>query len=204
MIFISFFTPDGAYPDLAGKLVASLDRLRLRSDVQMRPRFADWVDGVRFKPRFILDRLLEHRQPVVWLDVDTEVRRHPQLLFGKQDFAIYNWLADKGHHLDGEIPFDRRSTRLMCSGGVQKWGYTAPAIELLLRWNRRVDERTDREWDDPLLDEVFNQHRPPVDTLWLPKTYNRMDGLSEHWSAVPPEQIVINHDYRRGGHRQDS
>jgi hypothetical protein len=202
MIFISFFTPNGAYPALARKLQASLNRFELRSDVQLRPPFDSWAEGCRYKSRFILEKLIQYREPVVWMDIDTEVWKYPKILFSEHDFAIYNWTADRGHHLDGRIPFNPKSSTLLCSGGVQKWGYTAPAIELLVRWVAKFDNTSWIKGDDPLLDDAFNDSRPPVNALWLPKTYNRMDKYSEHWSEINSADVVINHDFTRGGHRQ--
>ncbi|NBT43096.1 MAG: hypothetical protein EBT20_22035, partial [Alphaproteobacteria bacterium] len=61
------------------------------------------------------------------MDIDTEIWQFPELLFGSHDFAIYNWIADNDHHLSGEIEFDINTKKLICSGGVQKYGYTAAA-----------------------------------------------------------------------------
>jgi hypothetical protein len=88
MIFISFFTPNGAYPALARKLKASLDRFELRSDVQLCPSFDNWAEGCRYKSRFILEKLFQYREPVVWMDIDTECGV-PEMFF-EHDFAIYN------------------------------------------------------------------------------------------------------------------
>lgn len=202
MIFISYFTPNGNYPSLARKLSASLARFELRQDVQMRPTFENWAEGCKFKSQFILEKLFQYREAVVWMDVDTEVWQYPELLFGEHDFSIYNWTADQGHHLDGNIPFSRNSNILLCSGGVQKWGYTAAAIELLVRWISSFSYASWSEGDDPLLDAAFNGSRPPVNPLWLPKTYNRMDKHTHHWSEISSDEVVINHDYTGGRHRE--
>ncbi len=200
MIFISYFTPNGAYPALARKLQASLNRFELRSDIQSRPSFASWEDGCRYKSRFILEKLIQYREPVVWMDIDTEVWKYPQMLFGDHDFAIYNWIADRGHHLDGRIPFNPESNILMSAGGVQKWGYTGPAIELLERWIAKFDGAFWPHGDDPVLDAAYNDSPPSVNALWLPKLYNRMDKFSNHWSQIPSADVVINHDYTDGRH----
>jgi hypothetical protein len=202
MIFISFFTPNGAYPALAQKLKTSLDRFELRSDVQMRPSFASWEEGCRYKSLFILEKLMQHREPVVWMDIDTEVWQYPQLLFGDHDFAIYNWIADRDHHLEGKILYSRNSSKLLCSGGVHKWAYTAPAIELLLRWIAKFHDMSWKKGDDLLLDAAYNDFHPPVNPLWLPKTYNRMDKHTVHWSRIPSATVVINHDYIGSKHRE--
>ena len=48
---------------------------------------------------------------------------------------------------------------------------------------------------------VFNKGKFDLNTLWLPKTYNRMDKHSIYWSKISKHSIVINHDYKGGGHR---
>lgn len=204
-IFISFYTPQGNYPNLAKKLKASLEKFELEHEIIQREQFKSWGDGVGFKPRFMLDRLLTYRRPIVWLDIDTEVWKFPELLFGEHDFAIYNWQADKNHHLAGRIPYDPASKTATISGGVQKYGYTAPAIEILVRWISVINSTDHSKGTDPLLDKVLNTFKPPVNPLWLPKTYNRMDNLSRHWREVPVENVVINHDYTsgKGGRHRD-
>jgi hypothetical protein len=201
-VFISFYTSNGNYPGLALQLRRSLERFDLAHEIHCVPPFADWAQGCRFKSSFILQMLMKHRRPVVWMDVDTEVVKQPDLLFGPEDFAIYNWFADSHHHLEDAIGRGEFRGSLLCSGGVQKWGYTAPAMELLMRW---ISGFATHDWtrgDDLVLDAVFSQHRPPVHPLWLPKTYNRMAGLSPHWACLPQHQVVIEHHYQQGRHRE--
>lgn len=200
-IFISYYTNDGKYPLLAEKLIDSLKRFDLSFDVQVKLPFGSWEDGITYKSQYILERLLHYRKAVIWLDIDTEIWQFPELLFGKHDFAIYNWIADNNHHLSGEIEFDINTKKLICSGGVQKYGYTAAAIELLMRWIYSINETNIKSGDDPILDFAFNKFSPPVKPLWLPKTYNRMDKNTYHWSSLDSSSIVINHDYTVGGHR---
>jgi hypothetical protein len=206
MKFISFYTLNGLYPKLAHGLCASLNTHQLAHDVVEIPSFSDWHQGVLYKSKFILDKLLTHQTDVVWLDIDTEVWRFPELLFQPCDLAIYNWYADTHHHLMGRIPYSKTATQLFCSGGVQKWAYSQPAIDLLKTWvalcAHKIQLGLEQE-DDLLLDQAFNQNKQPLKTIWLPKTYNRMDKLSEHWAQIPSAQVYINHDYTGGGHRKE-
>jgi hypothetical protein len=200
MIFISFYTSNGKYPELATKLKASLIRHELNYDIEQVDHVMTWEEACSFKSKFILNKLLQFRRSVVWMDIDTEVWKYPELLEGPHDFAIYNWHADKNHHLEDKIDIDPNSKHLFCSGGVQKWGYSAPAIELLLRWNNAVNSLDKSRGDDPILDLVYNTFNPPVHSLWLPKTYNRMDKHTLHWQTISNSDIVINHDYTAGRH----
>lgn len=202
VVFISFFTDEGNYPALAVKLIESLNRFGLTHDVRKIQPFSSWQEGVAYKPSFILDRLITHRKSIVWLDIDTEIWRYPELLFGDHDFAIYNWLADHHHHLDGKVEYNPNAESLLCAGGVQKYGYSAPAIDLVIRWLSLTNNLVEKKNNDPVLDQAFNNFSPPVKSLWLPKTYNRMDKHTHHWSSIASDSVVINHDYTAGAHKQ--
>ena len=201
-IFISFFTPNGKYPEFAKKLERSLLRLNLDHDIREIAPFPSWVNGTHYKPKFTLDLLLKYRKNLVFLDIDTEIWKMPVLLFGDHDFAIYNWYADKNHHLEGKIPYDINSKHLLCSSGVMKFAYTAPAINLLINWIRLLPQYPTKI-DDQLLDLAFNESNLELNTLWLPKIYNRMDKHSTFWSEIPEEDVVINHDFVSGSHRNN-
>lgn len=206
IIFISFYTNDGQYPQLARKLKKSLNKFNLENYIfKVNKKFNTWEEGTHFKSTFILDSLLKFRESVVWLDIDTEIWKFPELLFDDHDFAIYNWIADKDHHLDGKILFDPKAKSLLCSGGVQKYAYKASVIQLLKEWINIIKVMKNKKMgDDPCLDIAFNNGNFDLKTLWLPKTYNRMDNHSIYWSKISEDSIYINHSYVAGKHREKS
>ena len=79
---------------------------------------------------------------------------------------------------------------MLHSGGVTVWGYTAPAIELLLRWNRALAENPEAV-DDQVLDAVINQCGIPLKWKHLPKEMNWMPAL---FGPVHPG-VIVRHDY---------
>ncbi len=191
MQFISFWTDHG-YEALAKRLFTSLEAFGLEGRIAKAEARHSWREAVSQKPQFILQHLLALRRPVVWLDADCEVKRIPSLLFTTAyDFAAYNYRADPCNPL--ALPYTPEMATVC--GGVLLFGYTAPAIELLLRWEQMQQQRPEIS-DDQALSEVLNTLRPPVQPLWLPRAYNRM--------AVyfPETDPVIDHDYCDGRHRQ--
>ena len=59
-VFISFFTPNGRYPELAIKLKKSLDKFSLKSHiVKINRSFRTWEEGTYYKPSFIFKCLLK-------------------------------------------------------------------------------------------------------------------------------------------------
>ena len=202
-IFISFYTNNGIYPEKKKILEKSLYKFKLQYElVEVKISFESWLEAVFYKATFIFDQLLKHRKSVVFLDIDNEIWKYPYLLFEDHDFAIYNWYADKNHHLEKKIDFDQNSKKLLCSGGVQKYGYTAPAIHLLLHWINLLKKRNSFNFhgDDQYLDLAFNNGNYDLKTLWLPKTYMRMDKHSKFWSDISNNDVVINNDYTPKDH----
>lgn len=184
MIVISAHTPDGDYPKLAEALKASCERFGLRWNVFECNQQPSWLETVQLKPVWILSKLLEAREAVLWLDADCEIVKLPNLLLGTgHDFAAFNNCVDPAQ----TFGYDPR--RLHVSGGVLYFGYTAAAIELLVRWQAEVGSRPDPRGTDPSLDAVYNQHHPPVNALWLPRSYNRHE---KEWPEIEP---VINHKF---------
>lgn len=188
MKVISRYTRNGQYPSFARKLAESIKRWGLDGQVSPEEDPGDWLKACNLKPSWILQSLLQCRDAVLWVDADCEIMAPPCLLFGtRHDFACYNFSADP--QAGAGIAHDPNI--LTSSMGVCYFAYTAASIELLMRWNNAASipgqNRT-----DVVFDAVYNQTRPPVSPLWLPKSYNRMDSV---WPDVKP---VINHVFRRG------
>ena len=193
MIVCSFYSPNGRYPALAARLNRSCERFGLRAHIQMLQDGGDWNRTTANKVNYLLQCLLDYRCPVLWLDADCELMALPTLLWqGAPDFAVYNWHADTANV--NAVPYDPH--KLLSSGGVIYFTYTAPAIELLVRW-RDAMMLAPTSIDDQTLDMVWAQTRPPVRQLWLPKQYNWMTGLF----GDPTSDVVIRHDYIDGAHR---
>jgi len=201
---VSKYTANGRYPQFADRLRESCVRHGLPCDVaEVQPppgvtgRQA-WLDVMHAVPNWIINALCQRRGPVLYLDADCEIVEYPALLMGAleggHDFAIYNWHADP-QALNG-VPYD--PTRLLGSGGVIYFNYTAAALELLMRWVSNTPAHRDLPCDQ-VLDIAFNGSRGlPLRPLWLPKSYNRM---TSHFPDVRP---VINHVYVNGGHREEN
>jgi hypothetical protein len=182
---ISFYTPNGKYPYYATRLANSLDKFKIKHSIQELPTQPTFKDTIALKIPYIITKLCEYRDAVIWLDVDCEVLQYPTLLFdGRYDFACYNWTADITQHR-----FKYEPKKLTASGALYRFGYTAPAMELLFRANKYYS-------DDDSISRVYNEDKPPVTPLWLPKTYLPLFG-------EPKEGIVIQNTFKGHGGPDD-
>lgn len=197
MKFISFYTANGNYPALAKQLETSLLRHNLDYEIELLESFDSWREGVDNKPKFILEKLLKHKTTIVWLDIDTEVKKYPELLFGPEELALFNWFAVDKHVLQKQtgFPYDPYADQLLNGGAVSKWTYTDECIALLELWQSKLSLPHDT--DDQMLDiawREFNKYR--ITYKWLPKEYNTIDSMFT--DQVDP---VILHHFRNKEHR---
>ena len=197
MKFISFYTPNGSYPVLARQLETSLKKFNLDYDIELFESFDSWLSGVDNKAKFIKNKLLKYKDTVVWLDIDTEIKRFPELLFGNEQLALFNWFAVDRHVLQQQagFPFDPNTEQMLNGGAVSKWSHTPKCIELLDLW---VDcLQRPHETDDQMLDVAWNlfDHKN-VNYRWLPESYNVIESMFT--DRVDP---VILHHFKDKAHR---
>lgn len=194
MRVISYFTGESSYVKLADRLKSSCDKFGINHHIEKMQVGGDWMAVCNRKPHFILTCLLTFRSPVVWLDVDCEVLKLPTIFWrDAHDFAIYNWAADP----QNTEHFPQYCEHPATSSGVVMFRYTAPAIELLLRWVDACAENP-KVIDDQVLDAVWRKSRPPVNVMWLPRTANWLTGRF----GPPTTDVMIRHDYVGGNEAQ--
>ncbi len=91
---ISFYSDiDGKtyYSDHAKRLKQQLDALRVPYDIREKTSLGSYQQNCLSKPQFIYKLLIEKQKPVVWLDIDSDVRKqlHVFDLFeGNTDLAV--------------------------------------------------------------------------------------------------------------------
>jgi hypothetical protein len=200
----AMFTP--SYVSAAERLAHSLRDLSLAHALFEVPSVHRSIslhgsDDLTYTKANIMCRLLElTKRPVLYVDVDCVVRRHPELLFRLLqrgcDFAIRNWLsadpndayvpAHIAENADGasEPPRYYRhgyhvdyvgDEQLLCSGAVQLWGNTPAARGLLAAWFATIAAHPGVP-DDECLNFTFNNPegwRAALQPSWLPPSYAR-------------------------------
>jgi hypothetical protein len=91
---ISFYSDiDGKtyYSDHAKRLKNQLDELRIPSDIREKASLGSYQKNCLSKPAFIYRMLVEKQKPIIWLDIDSDVRKplHIFDLFrGNADLAV--------------------------------------------------------------------------------------------------------------------
>lgn len=105
-IYISYFTEGTGYETEAMKLQKSLEAFGLPHKIYPMPNLYNWRLNCAQKVPVILAAIREHKRPVVWLDADAVVRKHPVELENVTDdvavcmFAEYNELGSGTMYFD--------------------------------------------------------------------------------------------------------
>jgi hypothetical protein len=130
MIVISYCTPEAYYRVHAKRLRRECDSLNLQHKIIELPETGSWLKNCCHKPKYILDCLLELKQPVLWIDGDGSILRYPHYF---EDGAEYDFQAK-------QMSSHRKRQWHV---GTMWWNYTPDAIRFIERWVENTGEMTD-------------------------------------------------------------
>lgn len=186
LTIVSAYTGNDPYPALVATLRASCERFGHPHRI-VEIDASNWIRATHLKPDVIIGALIDTHAPVLWCDADTELLRPVDDEWSVCcDWAAYNWHEDPENA--GMLPHD--PSMVLHSGGVTFWNYTAPAFDVLIRWQRALSRNLDVV-DDQVLDAVLNRAGIPIRRRHMPKRFNWMDG---QWGP-PPADVAILHHY---------
>ena len=191
MVFISYYSGN-KYEICSNRLERSLRKFNLPYSIQEKESNYDKQRNISCKPYFVKTNLLKFRQPVCWIDADSEVIKYPTLLMDNGsnniNLQIYNWYADNNNHItrnNKNIP----KNKLLASSGTFAFNYSQQSLELLDKWIYEMSNNPSIP-DDQVLDKIFNDGNwsNKISYRWLPKSYNRMMRFPD-WLKTEP---IIN------------
>lgn len=171
---ISFYTSNNEYAEHAARLVETLDRFGLESNVVPVDLSGSWELNCATKARFVQREWESSDVPIVWLDADATVEEYPQLFEEiVADFAIHRW--DGWQFGSGTIFFNKT---LSAKRLIDQWVYRCEADPLT--------------WDQVHLQSAWCDISAvdPLTTAWLPRSYLQIFNkpaqeapVIKHWQA---------------------
>ena len=182
VLVVSFFTRGNGYEAEAQKLRASLGELLIPGELTIYEPFASWDEAVRYKPTFILEKLMHHYPDeydgILWTDADSIFRSVPNWskLQGV-DLAWHRFKRGPHHeveHLTGTMYFKTGSERVQ--EFVELWEHRTAMLrridcpeQVALRdlWNNKAHTYRDLSWRDigpemVYIFDDFKEHYPNV------------------------------------------
>ena len=144
-IVVSFYAGAQYYHDCARRLVDDLDRLGLEHDVVhiAGDREADWIDLCARKILFYREMLVKHQRPILWVDVDAKLLKHPaEILHSTADLTCFL------RNFKPFTSFDPAQFARLLHPGYLRFAYNARVISFLNHAASLVSQGEGKATDD--------------------------------------------------------
>lgn len=171
---ISFYTNDWKYPQHAKRLAVECENIGLYYVIEELPSTNSYLKNTCLKPQFILDKLLELKSSVLWVDVDGSVLKKPHMTYFA-DFAACPMNPDR-----------KRTWHV----GTMWFNYTPAMITFIKEWIRNTGNLS----DESALEKTWQKHGYRLSTVELSKEYFQI----EQRGKQPPSDTIIMHRISNG------
>jgi hypothetical protein len=197
---VSLYSPH--YTSKARRLLHSCERVGVCCKATLLPPNAFGPDApegseefrfrtIAIKPAFILSQLKATQLPVVFMDVDLEFHKFPELFMpgswpdGDRDVALFNYWGNETNITNRYTP--------NTGSGVAFFNQTFKAKKLLVAWAEAMAYKANQKApDDQVLDKLLVEGGwlKRASFGWLPAAYLRT--VPSYYKGVDP---VIDHDH---------
>jgi len=194
MIYTSFATTTNGYKKVVDYyLIPTLKEFNLTYDIDYIDDKGNWTKSIQYKPQFLKNMLLKHKQAIVSLDADAQIKKYP-ILF--HDNTLLNY--DIGvHYLDNglqwrEIPSPNGHTEAL--GGTLYFAYNEKVLNFINEWIET--QKIDRGYPQKTMQKLLKRNTYNLNIYKLPYSYATIikqdDSLPLH--MIKEEEIVILHN----------
>lgn len=166
-VFVSFFTDNWIYPQLAEQLAAQLEAMGLKHDFRRMEQGADWLANTRIKARFIR-QMLGVYPSVVWLDADSDVHQLPRMLMDfSEDLLLrpHSTVPGRAWHVSVMGWKSTRQTKVLCND-----------------WIKQADAAGGT--DEAAFDAVIGKFKDKISIGRMPLKYHRLPHESQDNAVI--------------------
>ena len=187
MIVTSFYSPE-----YAGEVEAfeeAAHSFGMMHNIVPIESKGSWRLNCGHKPKFLIDQLRLHQQPVLWVDIDGRFRREWNLeLEADYDFAI--WFIPYAKMRPMDVPGGSGTGNEGLASGTMWFNYTPMALRFLEIWAQ--EEHGQGAFEQQVLGEVWHQARPKgLRTYRLPQAYCKV--FDVQWFKRVHNEVCIEH-----------
>lgn len=187
-LIVSFYTKGTLYEKEAETLKNSLDKLGLEYEIVEMPNLGSWQKNCCMKPKFLLDKLEEHKRPLIWTDVDSVVLKNPEILL--------ECTADCALRVDDHVEPTDPSKIL---SGTMFFNNTFSAKKLLNFWMKECErqlEKKEKVYDQDCLRKVVLHYPTIVEMKRLPISYVKVVDRKEDMER-DTENVIVHYQASR-------
>ena len=129
MLIISYATRGNYEKELATHLMPSLKKFNVLYDIDIIKE-SNWHDATHYKATFIKQKLEQHKQPLVFLDVDAELYKYPKLfdnIPSEYDMSV--------HYLDLDMQWRMKpGSKKTALSGTLYFNYNDKVLKFVDEW----------------------------------------------------------------------
>lgn len=149
-LIVSYSTLDSLYEEEIKDLILSCKSLNLEYSIDNINTFGSWEKNCCYKPKFILEKLLTYKKPLLWVDADAIIIKKPIIdNFLNDDFAF-------------RFKYDEKNNKKSIRSGTIFINFTNQAINFLKAWDLECQKELNDQnkmhevWDERCLFKLIH------------------------------------------------
>lgn len=176
---ISFYTPNWKYPEYAKKLQEKCEFLGLQHHILGITDQGDYLKNCCYKPKFIYESLKSLKTDVLWIDVDGDILKLPDL-----------FLEEKFNSIDFAAKKMNKNRSRTWHVGTMWFNYTEAMLFFLEKWIELTGDLS----DESSLEQAWKLYGSSIVTYDLPQEYF----IIPKWHGNQNKNAVVIHTISDG------
>ena len=127
-LLISYYTGDGYYKKCSDDLKDMCDSLSIDIEIEKVKDLGNYWKNTLYKPVYILEKIKEKKRDIIWIDVDTRIKKYPD--------CFKKWNSDL---LFSSHTGDLQGIKASPIG----FKYNERCLEFLKNWGNKCKEKID-------------------------------------------------------------
>lgn len=182
MKIISYYTRNTLYEKDAARLRTSCEKFEFAADIEGIDPFGKWHEHICYKPVFILKKLKELKQPLLWIDADGEV---------VEKFPLEPFDCDLSIRTFAHFPKDHPCHLLTATIFID---YTPESLSLMEAWAEACQEKMRAEPELEVSDQaVLNSLIGASSTRFKPLP----SAFAALFDEDLPQKYIVQHQASR-------
>jgi hypothetical protein len=189
-IYVGYYTNDTLYTNEFKRLEKQLKKYKLEYDFTQIESLGSWQKNTQFKPVFLMGMFKKYKRPMVYLDVDSDIKQYPIIFdyLDNYDFGV--------HYIDWEKYKKANKTGFQLDSAVLYFANNAKTAELLTKWQATC-EMYPKIFDQKCLEIYLKDAHPKYKIYYLPAFYCKIyDDMSEIKNTVI-QQLQISRKVKK-------
>ena len=192
MKYVSFASKDSPYVQVVKEyLIPSLKKWNLTYDIDYMEDKGSWEANIQYKPLFIKQMLLKHKESIVSLDADATVERYPELFDKLKDYDIAYYELDWYKFWKNQEGNSKREVL----GGTIYFNYNEKILQFIEEWI--IEQKKNGGWAQKNMQKVLERWKDKLNVYILPIEYCAIVKVRDKVPNFIKNPCIIHHQISR-------